>query len=125
MPVAKEQQQQPHQADQRDNSRQRQQQQRYSASFLLKICSISGNQSAPPVESTELFVASEIVRLIPHFAWTSRIFPQILMILVVSVSSNTQSHRAQVTVLADAVPSATHLAWNQVRDSSNAASISP
>ncbi len=35
------------------------------------------------------------------------------------------SHREKIIVSAEAVPSATHLAWNQVRVSSNAASISP
>jgi hypothetical protein len=76
--------------------------------------------------STEVLVASEIVRLIPHLAWTSRTFPQMFMNFVASESRSTLLHRAQVVVSAEAVPpSATHLAWNQVRVSSNAASISP
>jgi hypothetical protein len=75
--------------------------------------------------STEVLVASEIVRLIPHLAWTSRTFPQMFMNFVASESRSTLSHRAQVVVSAEAVPSATHLAWNQVRVSSYAASISP
>ena len=46
--------------------------------------------------STEVLVASEIVRLIPHLAWTSRTFPQMFMNFVASKSRSTLSHRAQV-----------------------------
>jgi hypothetical protein len=48
--------------------------------------------------------------LMPHLAWTSRIFPQMLMNFVVSESRRTLSQRAQDIVSAEAVPSAIHLA---------------